>query len=80
MILDTCCGYGRHALRLAKHGYCVTGVDLSPTVIAHAQTKAKELQIEDRGEFLIGDIRCVVTQLEERIGKYHVVLNLFTSL
>ena len=80
MILDTCCGYGRHALRLTKHGYCVTGVDLSPTVIAHAQTLAKELQIEDRVEFLVGDIRSVVTQLEERIGKYHVILNLFTSL
>lgn len=80
MILDTCCGYGKHALRLAKQGYCVTGVDLSPTVIAHAQTMAKELQIEDRVEFLIGDIRSVVTQQGECIGKYHAILNLFTSL
>ena len=29
-VLDLYCGYGRHAVRLAKKGYHVTGVDLSP--------------------------------------------------
>jgi SAM-dependent methyltransferase len=79
-ILDTCCGYGRHALRLAESGYLVTGVDLSPTMITHAKKLAKDMQVEDRVEFLVGDVRNISTLLQERIGTYDVILNLFTSL
>ena len=79
-ILDACCGYGRHALRLAEHGYTVTGVDLSPTVIAHANTLAKDMHVEDRVEFLVGDVRNILTVLQERVGTYDVIINLFTSL
>jgi SAM-dependent methyltransferase len=38
--LDLACGTGRHALRLAKDGYDVTGVDISEGMLAVAAEKA----------------------------------------
>lgn len=35
-VLDLGCGYGRHAVPLAARGLCVTGVDLSQTMIDRA--------------------------------------------
>jgi 2-polyprenyl-3-methyl-5-hydroxy-6-metoxy-1,4-benzoquinol methylase len=39
-ILDIACGTGRHAIELAKRGYCVTGFDLSEGQLRHAREKA----------------------------------------
>lgn len=39
-ILDLGCGTGSHAIPLARRGYDVTGVDLSPDMLKHAQEKA----------------------------------------
>ena len=39
-ILDIGCGTGRHAIELARRGYRVTGVDLSPSQLERARTKA----------------------------------------
>ncbi len=36
-VLDLCCGYGRHALALAEHGYEVTGLDNSHYLIDRAR-------------------------------------------
>jgi len=39
-LLDLACGTGRMALRLAAQGYHVTGVDITPEMIAWARQKA----------------------------------------
>ncbi|MCL5999720.1 MAG: class I SAM-dependent methyltransferase [Chloroflexi bacterium] len=39
-VLDLACGTGIHAIRLAQRGYVVTGVDLSPAMLAIARRKA----------------------------------------
>ncbi len=41
-ILDLYCGYGRHAIELAKRGYRVTGVDANEAFLAIAGQKAAE--------------------------------------
>ena len=37
-MLDVCCGTGRHAVRLAKAGYRVTGLDRDSAVLSTAET------------------------------------------
>lgn len=39
-VLDVGCGTGRHSVELATRGYRVTGVDLSPHMLAEAQKAA----------------------------------------
>src|SRR5437763_16869173 len=41
-LLDLACGTGRMALRMAEVGYQVTGVDITPEMIARARQKAAE--------------------------------------
>lgn len=44
-LLDLGCGTGRHAVPLAKLGYHVTGVDLSPGMLAEAQRRAQTADV-----------------------------------
>lgn len=41
-LLDVGCGTGRHAIALARHGFAVTGLDLSEAMLAVAADKAAE--------------------------------------
>lgn len=41
-LLDVGCGTGRHAIELAKAGVEVTGIDISPAMLAVAREKAAE--------------------------------------
>ncbi|MBI4341894.1 MAG: class I SAM-dependent methyltransferase [Candidatus Omnitrophica bacterium] len=43
-LLDIGCGSGRHLLELAKRNYRMTGVDLSPEMIAYVAEEAKREQ------------------------------------
>ncbi len=45
-ILDLYCGYGRHAIELAKSGYQVTGVDSTADFLSIAKQKALQLQVK----------------------------------
>lgn len=45
-ILDLCCGFGRHSVRLAQRGHRVTGVDLSAYNLTLAAKCAAELGVE----------------------------------
>lgn len=40
-VLDVPCGYGRHAIELARRGFTVTGVDASQVQIERAREKAR---------------------------------------
>jgi cyclopropane fatty-acyl-phospholipid synthase-like methyltransferase len=39
-VLDLMCGYGRHAVELARRGYAVTAIDNLPVYIAEIEAKA----------------------------------------
>jgi 2-polyprenyl-3-methyl-5-hydroxy-6-metoxy-1,4-benzoquinol methylase len=54
-VLDVGCGTGRHAIELAKRGYKVTGIDLSPSQLRRAAKNAKAAGV--RVEFLRKDAR-----------------------
>jgi SAM-dependent methyltransferase len=45
-ILDLGCGFGRHAVALAKLGYQVTGADLSPPMLSAARKLADDSGVE----------------------------------
>lgn len=52
-LLDVFCGYGRHALPLARMGARVTGVDISEEYITDLQSNAGKLPLTAvRGDFL----------------------------
>jgi len=75
-ILDTCCGYGRHSIELAKRGFNVLGVDISLPLIRQAQSVVrKERQILDNLDFLVGDIRAIPAS----DASFNVVINMYTS-
>lgn len=71
-VLDLCCGPGRHAVALARRGFEVTGVDLTPYLLQKAQEHARASEVEV--EFIQQDMRDYVSP-----GTYDLVLNLFTS-
>jgi SAM-dependent methyltransferase len=56
-ILDIGCGTGRHAIELARRGYRVTGIDLSPSQIERARAKAVAAGVSP--DFRIGDARAL---------------------
>ncbi len=45
-LLDVGCGTGRHAIELARRGYCVTGVDLSAGMLKQAEIEAKTAEVQ----------------------------------
>ena len=52
-VLDVGCGTGNHALRLAKFGHKITGVDVSAGIIAQAKQKDRRGKVT----FLMGDMK-----------------------
>jgi SAM-dependent methyltransferase len=71
-ILDLPCGQGRHAIELARRGYQVTGMDISPFMIEVASERATAAGVQVR--WLAGDMRQPIPG-----EKFDLVLNLFTS-
>ena len=72
-ILDIACGRGRHAIELYRHGYSVTGIDLSPENIKYAKEEAKKKKASDTLQFMVHDMR---SHLDRQFSH---VFNLFTS-
>lgn len=71
-ILDLACGYGRHSIPLAKRGYKITGLDLSATLLTHAQQEATNQQVSVAWEQ--ADMRSIPFKQE-----FDAVINIFTS-
>ena len=76
-ILELGCGTGAHAERLAKLGFIVHGVDLSPEMLARAEARKTALTSELAGRlsFSQGDARTVRTG-----DTYDAVISLFHVL
>jgi SAM-dependent methyltransferase len=54
-ILDLCCGPGRHSLEFARHGFKVTGVDVTSSYLREARSRAEKENISI--EFIQEDAR-----------------------
>lgn len=71
-ILDLYCGYGRHAIELAKRGYRVTGVDATEAFLAIAGQKAAEEGADVA--FRLLDMRDL-----DYDGEFDAVINMFAA-
>ncbi|MDP2920048.1 MAG: methyltransferase domain-containing protein [Dehalococcoidia bacterium] len=71
-ILDLCCGVGRHSLELARRGFKVTGVDITPSYLDIATARAKEEKLVI--EFVREDMRTF-----RRPDAFDAIINMFTS-
>src|SRR5689334_902760 len=67
--LDMACGTGRHALELARRGFDVVGVDISPDLLAIAEADAAEQSL--KASFVLADLRKLEFDQE-----FDLVLNL----
>ena len=75
-VLDLACGVGRHSIELAKLGYRVTGVDISPLFIQRARELADEAGVDI--EFVVGDALELLLCLPAS-EHFHATVNMFTS-
>jgi SAM-dependent methyltransferase len=71
-VLDVACGWGRHALALARRGFEVVGVDLSAPFLEAAAERA-------RAEGLPVEFRCHDMRALPRGPDFDLVLNLYTA-
>ena len=78
-LLDMGCGIGRVSIPLAKKGYHVVGVDLSPSYIQRAIEYAKEEGVTDHTRFIEGDMRNIGSVLTDFSG-FDAVLSMWTSM
>ena len=77
-LLELGCGNGRVAVPLAKLGYHVTCLDVSPVFIEDAARRAKEEGVEDRLETMVGDARRLLDYVGE--DEYNAVYMVWTSV
>jgi len=77
-VLDAMCGTGRVLVPLAQQGFHVTGLDLSPAMVAMAQHKAQQLGLTERVHAIEGDIRTF--DLQQQFGLVVVPINSFMHL
>ncbi len=75
-LLEVGCGSGRIAINLARLGYSVVGIDVSPTYISEAVRRSREEGVQV--EFLVGDAR----RVDEVVGarRFDAVLFYWTSV
>ena len=72
VVLDLCCGIGRHSVQLARKGFQVTGVDRTQVYLDMAAAAARREKA--RIELVCEDMRKF-----RRVESFDGVINLFTS-
>lgn len=72
LVLDLCCGNGRHGILLGEKGYRCIGLDLSRKLLKYAQSTAKNLNLDI--PLVCSDMRHIPFS-----NQFDVILNLFTS-
>lgn len=72
-VLDLGCGQGRHAIELARRGYEVSGLDLSPYLLGVARERAEANGLGV--QWVLGDMRQPLSG-----QRFDLILSLFTSL
>jgi SAM-dependent methyltransferase len=78
-VLDAPCGIGRVGIPLARLGFDVSGIDLSPHLVGVANKKAAGFKLTaGRARFLVGDMRDLGSKFAP--GSFDAVLNVFTSI
>jgi SAM-dependent methyltransferase len=77
-VLDAMCGTGRVLVPLAQQGFRVTGLDLSPAMVATAQHTAQQLGLTERVRVIQGDIR--MFDLQQQFDLVVVPINSFMHL
>lgn len=80
LVLDLCCGIGRHSVVLAEKGFRVIGIDISPEYIARAEKLAAERNVSGNVEFRVGDMRQVEMILHDYKENVNAIINLSTSI
>lgn len=78
-ILELMCGTGRILLPLAEAGYTLTGVDISPAMLAIARERLVEAELADRVTLLEGDVRKLALSAG-RFAMAFVAVNSFMHL
>lgn len=71
-VLDLCCGIGRHSIQLARHGFSVTGVDITKPYLDIARVNAEKANLP---------IQFVQSDMQDfcRPNSFDLIVNLCTS-
>lgn len=77
-VLDVPCGIGRISVPLAKLGYSVTGVDLSPYFVRLAKRKARQHSVATRASFAVGKMKEIGSMFPA--NSFDAAINIFTSI
>jgi ubiquinone/menaquinone biosynthesis C-methylase UbiE len=77
-VLDVPCGIGRVAVPLARLGYDVAGVDISPYFVRIAGQKARHSGVAKRTSFMVGSMKEVGSLFTD--GQFDAAMNVFTSI
>ncbi|MDQ7794591.1 MAG: class I SAM-dependent methyltransferase [bacterium] len=77
-VLDLACGTGSSSLPFARRGYRVTGVDLSPPMLAIAREKAAAAGLE--ADFRQGDMRDLAVVFGDAPASFDLVICLYDSI
>lgn len=78
-LLELMCGTGRVLLPLAEAGHTITGVDISPAMLAIARERVTEAGLAGRATLLEGDVRDMALPAKE-FALAFVAINSFMHL